>query len=447
MTLVRKLHGRLGDFWWYSLMLFIACRAADFLNVFVGLWLVPKYVPPAELGAVMPLAQFANCLALPVAVFAGVFRNEMSTLALGGEFGKLKTLMRGVFIASGIFLVLAIVISQLALPHFLDRIRIVEGSLGTLILLASFIGTVAPIYNNTLQVLKKFKATSLINIVGAPIRLTVMLLAMPLRPLAGYFVGQISTPLFTIAASVFSLRKELAVKAEPYWTSSVFRRFGILLFVLAANGIAGNLSGLAEMTIIRQRLPETDSAGFYMITRFSDIATYLYATLAFTIFPFTAELAAKGKNIRPLILKASGAILATNALLAAVFALVGRPLLELLPHGNTYAGYWWAIPWQIGINTMAAIVGIFSTAEISANRFGFIKWMVPLNLLNGAMLILITGYGHFAQLLPGSWSTFLDAHNIRTLQNILWWFTGIGILRLVGMGLALCRGTEPAHQD
>ena len=24
-----KLHARLGDFWWYSLMLFCACRAAD----------------------------------------------------------------------------------------------------------------------------------------------------------------------------------------------------------------------------------------------------------------------------------------------------------------------------------------------------------------------------------------------------------------------------------
>jgi hypothetical protein len=24
-----KLHSKLGDFWWYSLMLFCACRAAD----------------------------------------------------------------------------------------------------------------------------------------------------------------------------------------------------------------------------------------------------------------------------------------------------------------------------------------------------------------------------------------------------------------------------------
>ena len=40
--LLQRLHARLGDFWWYSLMLFLAMRAADGLNVFVGLWLVPK---------------------------------------------------------------------------------------------------------------------------------------------------------------------------------------------------------------------------------------------------------------------------------------------------------------------------------------------------------------------------------------------------------------------
>ena len=70
-----RLHARLGDFWWYSLMLFCACRAADLLNAFVGLWLVPKYVDPSELGAVTPLGNFAGLLALPVAVFANTFRS------------------------------------------------------------------------------------------------------------------------------------------------------------------------------------------------------------------------------------------------------------------------------------------------------------------------------------------------------------------------------------
>ena len=33
----QKLHARLGDFWWYSLMLFVACRSGDVIQAFIGL--------------------------------------------------------------------------------------------------------------------------------------------------------------------------------------------------------------------------------------------------------------------------------------------------------------------------------------------------------------------------------------------------------------------------
>jgi len=32
-ALLNKLHARMGDFWWYSLMIFMAARAADRLNI------------------------------------------------------------------------------------------------------------------------------------------------------------------------------------------------------------------------------------------------------------------------------------------------------------------------------------------------------------------------------------------------------------------------------
>ena len=205
--MLAKLHARLGDFWWYSLMLFCACRAADLLNAFVGLWLVPKYVDPSELGAVMPLTQFANFLAIPVAAFANTFRNELTRLSILKEFGKLKTLMRGVFIATSIFLFLAIFVARFVLPSFLERIRIIEGSLGIVIISASFVSAVAPIYANAIQALKKFKTASIINLFCAPVRLIAMLIAIPFRAITGYFVGQASVPVFSIAASVIALRK------------------------------------------------------------------------------------------------------------------------------------------------------------------------------------------------------------------------------------------------
>ena len=437
MKILTKLHARLGDFWWYSLMLFCACRAADLLNAFVGLWLVPKYVDPSELGAVMPLGNFAGFLALPIAVFANTFRNEVSRLSIGKEFGKLKTLMRSVFIATAIFLFVAIVVARFTLPIFLERIRIVEGSLGMIIIVTAFITAVAPIFTNTIQALGKFKANAIMNLVGAPLRLLTMLVAMPFRPIAGYFVGQGASPSFNILASVFALRKELSVKAEAYWDRATVQKFARLLAIFLVSGTASSIATLVESTVLRQRLPDIDSAGYYMATRFSEISGFLYNTLAFTLFPFTAALAAKGRDMRPLILKSAAATIGFSTLVAIPFFFLGKPILAFLPHGEQYAAYWWAILWQIGISTLGAISGLYVTAELSANRFGFMKWMIPLDLAYPSILLAVTGYGYFTDFLPASWTAFLNAHNIRSLDTMLWWMTGFYLIKTLGCILAM----------
>ena len=437
--MLAKLHARIGDFWWYSLMLFCACRAADLLNAFVGLWLVPKYVGPTELGAVQPLTQFANFLAIPVAAFANTFRNELTRLSIGKEYGKLKTLMRGVFAATAVFLFLAIITARFLLPAFLERIRIVEGSLGLIIIAASFVGAVAPIYSNALQALKKFKAQSLLSIVGAPIRLIAMLIAMPFRAITGYFVGQAATPVFSIAASVVSLRKELSVKAEPYWDKEVFQRFARLFGIFVIIGIVDGFYLLTESTVLRQRLPDLDSAGYYMATRFSEIASFLAATLSFTIFPFTAEKATAGEALRPLIVKAISANAIFCLVLALPFMFFGRQILLILPHGDQYATYWWAIPWLIGITFLTSIIIFFVTAEISADRFKFTRWYIPIDLIYPVLLLLITGYGYYAHLLPSKWAEFLSTHNIRSLDAMLWWATAITALRAICCFVAITR--------
>ena len=436
-ALLDKLHARLGDFWWYSLMLFCACRAADLLNAFVGLWLVPKYVNPSELGAVMPLTQFANFLAIPAAAFANTFRNEVSRLSVGREFGRLKTLMRGVFIATAVFLFVAIVVAHFTLPLFLERIRIVEGSLGLVIIAASFVSAVAPIYSNALQALKKFKAQSLLSIVGAPVRLVAMLVAMPLRAISGYFVGQAAVPVFNIAASVVALRKELSVKAEPYWNRATAKKFVSLFFVFILIAIASGLVGLVESTVIRQRLPDIDSAGYYMATRFSEIATYLYGAMILAFFPFAADMAKdRGARTR-LILKAAGVNVGFCFMVACFFCFVAKPILAFLPHGDQYGAYWWAIPWHMIIIGIAMIHGFYTTAEIAANRFGFLKWNIPLEFAYIALLLFITGHGYFMGCIPSAWTEFLSAHNIRSLGAMLLWMTVIATLRSLACIVAM----------
>ena len=438
----KRLHDRLGDFWWYSLMLFCACRAADLLNAFVGLWLVPKYVDPSELGAVMPLTQFANFLAIPVAAFANTFRNELTRLSIGKEFGKLKTLMRGVFAATAVFLFLAIVAARFLLPAFLERIRIVEGSLGLVIIAASFVGAVAPIYSNALQALKKFKAQSVLSIVGAPVRLIAMLLTMPFRAITGYFIGQAAVPVFTIGASVIALRRELSVKAEPYWTKRTFGKFMTLFAIFAGSGAIGGFCGLVESTVLRQRLPDLDSAGYYMASRFSEIAGFLACTLAITIFPFAAEKSAKGESVRPLIFKSLGVNACFCTAVALPFLFCGKWLLSILPHGDQYAAYWWAIPWLIGIGMVSSVTAFYTTAEIAAGRLGYLKWYLPLDIAYPILLLLITGHVYFACIIPSAWTEFLNSHNIYSLKTMLWWMTANNAVKTAGCILALWRRSK-----
>ena len=446
--MLSKLHTKLGDFWWYSLMLFCACRAADLLNAFVGLWLVPKYVSPADLGAVMPLTSFATFIALPISIFAMTFMKELTTLATNGEYGRMKSLMRGVFIGAGVFLLLAIATTYLVLPHFLWRIRVVKGSIGVIIVSYAFLQAVTPIYSNALQALKRFKTMSVLGIVGAPVRLLVMLVAMPFRALAGYFVGQAATPAFSIVASVWSLRKELSVPAEPYWSRPVFKKFSLLLLGIAAFCYSGNIIGLVEQTVLRQRLPDIDSAAYYMTTRFADIASFLTITLLTVLFPFTASLAAKGKPTRPLVVKSSLAMLTTGGLLAIVFALFGKPLLAILPNGDQYAEFWWAIPWLIGIGSLGSVQTFHTNTEISAGRFAFLKWWLPVHIVGAAILLFVTGHLYFTNYLPASWSNFLATHNFTSLKAMLWWFTATTLIKTAFALIELLRQSpsRPAQQ-
>ena len=428
---LHRLHARVGDFWWYAAVIFVASKVADLLNAFVGLWLVPKYVDPTELGAVTPLANFANFLVLPIAVFANTFRNELTQLSVNKEYGKVKTLMRSAFLVAAIFLVLAIVVSRLMLPMFLERIRIVEGSLGYLILISSFVGVICPIFNNALQSLKKFNESALIGVIGAPIRLVTMLVFMPFRAISGYFVGQTATPAFNIVASVYCLRKELSVPAERYWSRAVIKRFAKLMAIFTTIAISGGIYVLVESTVLRQRLPDIDSAGYYMATRFSEISSFLTMSLVFTIFPFAADLAAKGRSAASLIYKSTLATFVFSALVALPFLFFGREILALLPHGELYSDYWWAIPWLIGMSCLSSFTAIYTTAEMSANRFQYLKWMVPLDLAYPVLLLLVTGYGYFTPYIPTWLNDFLTEHNIRALSTMLWWMTGINLIKAV----------------
>jgi O-antigen/teichoic acid export membrane protein len=411
-------------------MLFLAFRLTDAVNFLIGVWVVPSYIGVSELGAVMPLATFASLLAVPAGVFATTFLKEVNVLATRSEYGKIKTLIRGVFAGAAVVMVLALVLCQFVMPLFLERLRISGGSLGLLILAASFARSISPVYTNALQALKKFRAISFISLVGAPIRLVVMLAAMPFRALSGYFVAQASTPAFQIFASVFFLRKEMSVKSEPYWNREVFRRFATVFVLIMFVQLFSLLGTTVEQMIIRQRLAEIDSAAYYMITRFAEISGFLSGALSVTLFPYAGEMAGRGESTRPLLLKCSLSMTVFGAVLAIFFFFWGEPILRVLPQGGEYASYARYIPWLIGINTVSAIVWFHVTTELSAGRFAFLKWWIPSHGVYALLMLATAGRGYFEGIAGGCITEFLGRYNITSLKAVMAWMSVFAAARL-----------------
>lgn len=404
----------------HAVLLFVALRIGDLLNLAAGLWLVPKYVSPAELGAVLPVTSFATTLAIPAFAFAFVFMREATVLAARGEFGRLKSLVRGVFLGIGGFLALALAAAAVFLPRFLERMRVPDAAAGYLVVAAAFLGCVAPVYADALNALKRFRALGAIEILSSLARVLVMLAVMPFRAFAGYFAGGAAQPLVRIAGSVLTLRKELAVPAEPFWDRAVVRRFAALFAGVLVYQLVPMLANLIEQSVLRTGLPDTVSAGYYLATRFSDILNTVTLPLLLVLFPHAAEATEHGGSTRPFVLRCAAVTLAAAALLAVVYAAAGEELLALLPNGRDYAAYAGYLPWLVAVNALTACQNFCTNAEIAAGRFGFLAWFAPLHLLYPAVL-------------------YLAAQRGLSFETLLVWFTAAALLRFAGAAATMRR--------
>ena len=167
----------------HALLLFIALRLGDVVNVAAGMWFVPKYVKPEEIGAILPVTSFATFLSLPMFAFAMTIMKESACLAAEGERGRIKSLLGGVFVAVAVAMGVIVSVSALIMPRFLDLMRVSDGSAGFLVVVSAFLGCAAPVYTDALQSLRRFRSLAAIEVCGSVIRFAVMLVAMPVKAL------------------------------------------------------------------------------------------------------------------------------------------------------------------------------------------------------------------------------------------------------------------------
>ena len=432
MHLLSKLHARLGDFWWYSLLLFAALRCGDLINAFVGLWLVPKYVSPEELGAVLPLMSFSTFIGFPMAVLMIVFSRYIVRFHARNDHGRMKS---AIYWFIGLAVALNVgsgLLAVFAMPGFFDRIRVVKGSLGILILAAGLLGAISPVFTRALQGLKEFKAITILNLLSAPLRLVVMLVALPFRALSGYMLGQAAAPAFQIGASAIVLRKHLSNPAKPipFWKGEgrEFIRYFSLVFL--ALGI-GSFGAFVMPMIVRQRLPEVESAAYYMISRFAELATYAGATLVFVMFPLVSEAHESGKRTIGLLVNTMLGTIGFGIVASLALYFLGGFVFELLPTCRPYTGFVTDMALLAFALSFNYACSNFTDYEFACGRFAFLWWSLPIGLAQSAFLICFTGYTFFNGILPPAFVDWMGSLHIATLRNIIWTLIAFASVRAV----------------
>lgn len=417
-ALLDRIHAHVGDLWWYSAMIFLACRSGDAIQAFIGLWLVPKYVGQQELGAVLPLQQLTSFLTVPLAVVAVVFSKYVNTYATKGEYGKVKSFIHDVFTCSFVLFLVCIVGAYLIMPFFYERLRIASGSLTLLILLCGLVANIGAIIGAAQQGLKRFKTMSVMTLLSAPIRLVTLLVAMPFRPLSGYILGQTTPGATTSALSILDIRKALKPYApDKSWRNDlpkVWRYF----WPIALCTIIGGFANTMTATIYRQRLPEVESAAYYLLTRFSDIASFIGAAISMVLFPLASEAHEKGQENRKLLWNTIlGSTLGCVAL-AALFAVVARPLLSLTAVWREYLDYAYLLP-LLTLNIAPGMAaGAIANYELACNRIGATAILVILITVYAAFLVFLTGCEFFRGILPDFCIDTITALHINSLPTL-----------------------------
>ena len=427
-----RVHAKLGDLWWYTILLFVAQRFGDVINMFVGLWIVPKYVPMEELGAVLPLTSVVSVIGIPLSIVAIPFLKFIAVFAEKKEFGKAKALIRDTFIGTGIFAILSVLIAYYVLPFFFERLRVQNGSLAFLLVVVTVLSAVSNITLNAVSALKMFAQTVWYSTIAAPLRLVLMIVLMPFRPLSGYVVGNASAPMVNLIGPFIALRKffRSGVKAEPYWHEygrAILMYTWPLVLMTVFSAITGNM----DMLVIRHRLCDFESAGYYMITRFSDITMQLGAVFTAFLLPMLAGKDGDDSESRKLAFQSLLGVMGTGLLLTVALHLFGEPLLRLKSEWATYVSLAPQMTAMALNSTLGMAASCLTSVFIARGRFAFLWYCLGIGLGKSVLIYALCGITFFQGILPLPWIDSVLSFNPCRLTFVIEANLAAGVLTLV----------------
>jgi O-antigen/teichoic acid export membrane protein len=206
-----------------------------------------------------------------------------------------------------------------------------------------------------------------------------------------------------------------------------------------------------ETFVIRQRLPGIESAGYYIISRFAEIGSYVGMTLLFVLFPLASEKHEQGSGSFRLLWQAMGASITSGVLLAVFMLAFGSWGLGLSPAWREYASYAPHMALLTIIYAIRSAGGCFAVHRMACHRFGFVWYFGLCSVAEAVVLYCLTGYGFFLPYFPAGWVDWMASWQAARIEFVLKTMFVFSLLPLLGMGIEMvlmCRDSmQPGGED
>ena len=368
------------NFWKWSLLVFLAARSSDVVQSVIGLWLVPRYVPAADVGAILPMTQTAIMLSLPLTILMVPVSRWLTIYIVRGENGKVKSLLRVALYGSLVAALVMSVLAGLFLPGLFRVARVSERGFFVILLFAGALSAVAPVFDSALQGLRRFGTVAVAGFVAAPLR----------RAFTGYMLGVATASVSQIVISWCGVRRELSgdLPAQPFWREDgrAMLRYVAPIAVMA---LVWNSLGALQAMLIRRNLPDVENAAYFIITRFGDIGGWVGLSIGFVAFPTAACFQTKGEDALPVLVKSLLVTVLVGGGVAFAYLFLARPMMASVECWRDYAGYASYIPlWTIR-SALGAAIGVFFACEKAMGNFRFLLYFIPWVMVESAVLFFL----------------------------------------------------------
>ena len=420
---------RVGDLWWYSMMMSAVGVFVSIVNFVIGAFLVPAKVPLHDMGAIAPfqsmmvsVVSVANIVAYLGLKYSSQFRAE-------GKPGHIKSLFRHVLIVTLLISVLSVVVFLLFRNPIQLRFKFADSRVIIAIAGCLFLAPFVPVLSSMSRGLILFGGVILSNILLPLARLILILLLLERGGLLGYWTAGFGATFIFIFFLFWLLRGYL--KPDLIATSYKEHRLEMGSF-LKSGGLVPVVIGvciLVEAIAIRNFTSVEDSAGYYIALMFGGIPMFLSCAITPWLLPMITHRQHKGEDAGGLLLQSVSVILILGGILVIGFGLAGNWLLNLREAWSIHAVYSPLI-WKIGVvSVFQGVIVAFSEHENACNKFKYVKVYLSVYLLDMICVYAFLGWGAFQSLLPTDvWQYFNELFAARLDLAVLIMMLSRGLL-------------------